>query len=260
MSKKLAEGIDALVLDVKTGSGAFMKKEADAVHLAELMVETGERMGKKVIALITDMDQPLGRYVGNALEVMECVDVLKGGGPKDLVALSHDLAAWMIYLGGAAKSVDEARELSVKLIASGAAMEKFREIVRLQDGNAKALDDFSLLPQAKNHEDVASPEAGYVAAMDCEKVGIASLVLGGGRERKEDSVDHAVGIILHKKTGDKVAKGEALCTLYYNSADRLEEARGLITSSYRIAPAPAKAQRPLIHRVMGSEAAAGNAR
>jgi pyrimidine-nucleoside phosphorylase/thymidine phosphorylase len=260
MSKKLAEGIDALVLDVKTGSGAFMKKEADAVHLAELMVETGERMGKKVIALITDMDQPLGHYVGNALEVMECVEVLKGGGPKDLVDLSHDLAAWMIYLGGAAKTVDEARELSIKLIANGAAMEKFREIVRLQDGNAKALDDFFLLPQAQNHEDIASPEAGYVHAMDCEKVGIASLVLGGGRERKEDSVDHAVGIILHKKTGDKVAKGEALCTLYYNTADRLEEARGLITSSYRVAQAPAKAQRPLIHRVMGSEAAARNAR
>src|SRR5260221_6175782 len=118
MSKKLAEGIDALVLDVKTGSGAFMKKEADAVHLAELMVETGERMGKKVIALITDMDQPLGRYVGNALEVMECVDVLKGGGPQDLMDLSHDLSAWMIYLGGDSKKVGEARQRSIKLIAN----------------------------------------------------------------------------------------------------------------------------------------------
>src|SRR5258707_4160684 len=153
MSKKLAEGIDALVLDVKTGSGAFMKKEDDAVHLAELMVETGERMGKKVVALITDMDQPLGRYVGNALEVVECVEVLKGAGPADLMDLSLELAAWMIYLGDAAASLEEAKELSAKLIANGAAFKKFGEIVRLQGGNEKALDDLSLLPQAQNRLD-----------------------------------------------------------------------------------------------------------
>lgn len=251
MSKKLAEGIDALVLDVKTGSGAFMKKETDAVHLAELMVETGERMGKKVVALITDMDQPLGRYVGNALEVVECVEVLKGGGPADLVDLSLELAAWMVYLGGAASSLEDAKQLSAKLIANGAAFKKFAEIVRLQGGNEKALDDLSLLPHAQHREDIASAEAGYVTGMDCEKVGIASLVLGGGRERKEDNVDHAVGIVLHKKVGDKVAKGEALCTLYYNGSARLEEARGLISSSYRIGPAPLKGMRPLVHRVMG---------
>ncbi len=251
MSKKLAEGIDALVLDVKTGSGAFMKKEDDAVHLAELMVETGERMGKKVVALITDMDQPLGRYVGNALEVVECVEALKGAGPADLMDLSLELAAWMIYLGGAAASLEEAKELSAKLIASGAAFRKFGEIVRLQGGNEKALDDLSLLPQAQNRVDIASTEAGHVTGMDCEKVGIASLVLGGGRERKEDDVDHAVGIVLHKKVGDKVAKGEALCTLHYNGSDRLEEARSLISSSYSIGTAPLKGTRKLIHRVMG---------
>src|SRR5258708_3269743 len=168
MSKKLAEGIDALVLDVKTGSGAFMKSEADAVHLAELMVETGERMGKKVVALITDMDQPLGRYVGNALEVVECVEVLKGAGPADLMDLSLELAAWMIYLGDAAASLEEARALSAKLIASGAAFRKFGEIVRLQGGNEKALDDLSLLPQAQNRVDIASTEAGHDTGMDCE--------------------------------------------------------------------------------------------
>jgi pyrimidine-nucleoside phosphorylase len=251
MSKKLAEGIDALVLDVKTGSGAFMKKEDDAVHLAELMVETGERMGKKVVALITDMDQPLGRYVGNALEVVECVEVLKGAGPADLMDLSLELAAWMIYLGDAAASLEEAKELSAKLIANGAAFRKFGEIVRLQGGNEKALDDLSLLPQAQNRVDISSAKAGHVTGMDCEKVGIASLVLGGGRERKEDNVDHAVGIVLHKKVGDRVAKGEALCTLYYNGSARLEEARELIASSYRIGPALLKGKRPLIHRVMG---------
>ncbi|HWX54863.1 MAG TPA: thymidine phosphorylase [Verrucomicrobiae bacterium] len=254
MSKKLAEGIDALVLDVKTGSGAFMKNEADAAHLAELMVETGERMGKKVVALITDMDQPLGRYVGNALEVVESVEVLKGGGPADLVDLSLELAAWMIYLGEAAASVAEAKRLSSKLIASGAALQKFREIVRLQNGNPKALDDLSLLPQAKNREDIPAAQAGYVTGMDCEKVGIASLVLGGGRERKEDNVDHAVGIVLHKKTGDKVAKGEALCTLHYNAAARLPEARALIAASYLLGPQAPAGKRPLVHRIMGKEA------
>jgi pyrimidine-nucleoside phosphorylase len=251
MSKKLAEGIDALVLDVKTGSGAFMKKEDDAVHLAELMVETGERMDKKVVVLITDMDQPLGRYVGNALEVVECVEALKGAGPADLMDLSLELAAWMIYLGDAAGSLEEAKELSAKLIANGAAFRKFGEIVRLQGGNEKALDDLSLLPQAQNRVDIASTEAGHVTGMDCEKVGIASLVLGGGRERKEDDVDHAVGIVLHKKVGDKVAKGEALCTLHYNGSERLEEARSLISSSYSIGTAPLKGTRKLIHRVMG---------
>jgi pyrimidine-nucleoside phosphorylase len=257
MSKKLAEGIDALVLDVKTGSGAFMKNEADATFLTELMVETGERMGKKVVALITDMDQPLGRYIGNALEVMECVEVLQGGGPSDVIDLSLDLAAWMIFLGERATSVEAAKELAAQLIASGAAFQKFCEIVRLQDGNENALHDFSLLPHAEHRLDIMSPEGGFVAGMDCEKAGIASLVLGGGRERKEDSVDHAVGIVLHKKTGDRVEKGEALCTLHYNSVARLEEARTLILDSYRISPELPAGKRPLIFKVMGDKTMGG---
>src|SRR5438874_50517 len=192
MSKKLAEGIDALVLDVKTGSGAFMKKEADAVHLAELMVETGERMGKKVVALITDMDQPLGRYVGNALEVVESVEVLKGGGPADLVDLCIELSGWMLYLGGRASSLEKGKETASALIKSGAAFDKFREIVRLQGGNDQSLNDLSLLPQASHQIDVLSPSAGIIDRMDCEKIGVASLVLGGGRETKEDNIDPAV--------------------------------------------------------------------
>ena len=253
MSKKLAEGIDALVLDVKTGSGAFMKKEADAVHLAELMVETGERMGKKVVALITDMDQPLGKYVGNALEVLECVEVLQGGGPSDLVDLSLDLAAWMIYLGERSSSVEEAKKLSASLIADGTAFKKFCDLTRLQGGDERALENPSLLPRAKNQEEILSSQNGYVSRMDCEKVGVASLVLGGGREKKEDTIDPAVGIVLHKKVGDKVSAGERLCTLHYNSAARLSEARSLIQSSYSFSAAAVATRGTLVHRIIESK-------
>src|SRR5437588_2054113 len=206
MSKKIAEGIDALVLDVKTGSGAFMKKEADAVLLAKLMVETGVRIGKRTVALITDMDQPLGLYVGNALEVIECVEVLKGGGPADLRDLSIELSAWMFYLGTKTVSVDEGRKLAQQTIANGSAFEKFCEVTRLQGGNADALRDTRKLPTANNRREVRSQTAGYVQTINCEQVGIASLVIGGGREKEEDNIDPALGIVLHKKVGDKVAE------------------------------------------------------
>src|SRR5437660_6819357 len=169
MSKKLAEGIDALVLDVKTGSGAFMKKEEDAVHLAELMCETGRRMGKKMAALITDMDQPLGQFVGNALEVVEVLDVLRGEGPEDLRDLCLELAAWMFLLGGSVSSVEEGKKLSEKLIRSGEALEKFRKMVALQGGDARVVDDPKLLPQAKQKMDVVSAKAGYVTAIQCDR-------------------------------------------------------------------------------------------
>ena len=252
MSKKLAEGIDALVLDVKTGSGAFMKKEEDSVYLAELMVETGKRMGKKVVALITDMDQPLGRYVGNSLEVEECIAVLRGEGPDDLREICLELSAWMFYLGERAASVAEGKRLAAEMISVGKGLEKFREIVRLQGGDPAAVDDPSRLPHARHRLDVPSPRAGYVAGFECEGMGIASCVLGGGREKKDDQIDPAVGMIVHKKTGDAVAHGEPLCTLHYNADARLEEARGLVERSYRIQPAPPVAKRPLIHRVIGA--------
>jgi pyrimidine-nucleoside phosphorylase len=259
MSKKLAEGIDALVLDVKTGSGAFMKKEADAVHLAELMVETGERMGKKVVALITDMDQPLGRCVGNALEVAECVEVLRGGGPQDLIELSLDLAAWMLYLGERASTLQQAKKLSASLIADGSAFKTFCELTQLQGGDPKSLEDVSLLPQPRNKQDIASPQAGYISCMDCEKVGVASLVLGGGREKKEDTIDPAVGIVLHKKVGDKISGGEPLCTLYYNSSARLDEARSLMDASYTFSATPVAARGPLVHRIIQSKSSQAGA-
>ena len=250
MSKKLAEGTDALVLDVKTGSGAFMKKEEDAVHLAELMVETGERMGKQMVALITNMDQPLGRMVGNALEVQECIEVMHGEGPADLRELCLHLAAWMFYLGGTSKTVADGKQLSSEIIASGKAFERFRQMVELQGGDISTIDDPTRLPSADHRVDVPSSSAGYVTEIFCEQIGTACVILGGGRERKEDSVDPAVGIVVHKKIGDKVALGEALCTIHCHSDAQALRARKLLEESYRITTAPPAHKPSLIHRVI----------
>jgi len=251
MSKKLAEGIDALVLDVKTGSGAFMKNEKDAAFLAELMVETGERMGKQVVALITDMDQPLGNMIGNALEVVEVVEVLRGEGPEDLRQLCLELAGWMLHLGGVSATVAIGKKQSEKLIASGAALERFRQMVELQGGDPRAIDDPKKLPQAKHTMALSSSKSGYVATLQCEQIGTACVILGGGRERKEDSVDPAVGIVLHKKVGDPVFVGESLATIYYNAEARAARAKQLLEESYQIADAQPREKRPLIHRVIG---------
>jgi pyrimidine-nucleoside phosphorylase len=251
MSKKLAEGIDALVLDVKVGSGAFLKTEADATLLAELMVETGRRMGKQVVALLTDMDQPLGRMAGNAMEVQESIEVLSGAGPADLRELCLALAAWMLFLGERVKSVEEGKGVAAELIASGRAREKFREIVRQQGGDARVVDDPTLLKPAAHALDVAAAADGYVGATQCEQLGVAVVVLGGGREKKEDSVDPAVGLVFHKRIGDRIVRGEPLCTLHYNSDARLEEARRLVETAYIILPQPPAAGRALVGRVIG---------
>ncbi len=252
MSKKLAEGIDALVLDVKTGSGAFMKSQEDAALLAELMVETGRRLGKKITALITDMSQPLGHAVGNALEVAECLEVLDGKGPQDLRALCLILSAWMLLLGQRVKSLDQGLMLAEELLVNGKAKEKFRELVTLHGGNPKVVDDISILPRAKHQADLASPDSGYVSAIMCEQIGTAGVLLGGGRARKEDSVDPAVGIIVHKKLGDKVAAGDVLCTVHYNSSERMQRALPLILQSYTINSAPPEL--PVqIYRIIGDE-------
>lgn len=249
MSKKLAEGIDALVLDVKTGSGAFMKSEKDAAFLAELMVETGERMGKHVVALITDMDQPLGNKIGNALEVIEVVEVLRGKGPEDLRELCLHLAGWMLHVGGVSKSVAEGTQLSAQLISSGKALEKFRQMIELQGGDSRVVDDATRLPETKHTLQVTNPRAGFISSMQCEQIGTACVMLGGGRERKEDSVDPAVGIVLHKKVGDRVDAQEPVATIHYNSESRGERAHRLIADSIQVRDgAPTK--RPLIHRVI----------
>jgi pyrimidine-nucleoside phosphorylase len=251
MSKKLAEGIDALVLDVKTGSGAFMKTEEDAAYLAELMVETGERMGKKMVALITDMDQPLGLRVGNSLEVEEVLEVLRGEGPEDLRELCKELAAWMFQIGGRCSTLAEAKELYEELIVSGAARDKFGEMIDLQGGDSAVIEDPALLPRARHTIEVLSPKKGYVNAIQCEDVGTACVVLGGGREKKEDLVDPSVGIVLHKKVSDRVAASDALCTIYYNDETRMAQARKLLQQSYTIGdamPAPGKLVRRVISR------------
>ena len=250
MSKKLAEGADALVLDVKTGSGAFMKKESDAVFLAELMVETGERIGKKMVALITNMDQPLGRMVGNALEVRECVDVMKGVGPRDLRQLCLELAAWMLHLGDASKTVSEGRLLAEQMLSSGKAFEKFREMVELQGGDVRTIDDPSRLPTTTHRVEVTSPQAGFVSAIACEQVGTACVVLGGGREKKEDLIDPAVGIVVHKKIGDAVSRGESLCTVHCHSDAQASRAIELLKASYTIADAAPSHRPALIHRAI----------
>src|SRR5579862_6418038 len=251
MSKKLAEGIDALILDVKVGSGAFMKREEDAAHLADLLVETGTRMGKRVVALITDMDQPLGRAVGNALEVIEALEVLDGRGPADLRDLCLELTAWMFLLGGSVASVAEGKSLAAELIASGRGKEKLREIIRLQGGDASIVDAPERLPHARHTFDVASAGHGYVVAMECEQLGAACMVLGGGRAKKEDAIDPAVGLIVHRKIGDLVQQGETLCTLHYNDAGRVDEARRLVETAYRFASEPLS-PRPLVRRVLGA--------
>ena len=252
MSKKMAEGIDALVLDVKTGGGAFMKKQADAEYLAELMVETGTRMGKKVVALITDMDQPLGRKIGNALEVEECVEILHGKGPEDLLELSIELSAWMFVLGARAKSIVEGRALAAEMIASGRARDTLREIIRIQGGDSRVVDDPARLPRARHRASVKSPRAGFVTAIHSEQVGVAGMLLGGGREKKEDRIDPAVGLVLAKKVGDSVEAGEDLCAVHYNEEARLAPAVALLEKSFEIGDTAPPAA-PLVRKIIGAE-------
>jgi pyrimidine-nucleoside phosphorylase len=253
MSKKLAEGIDALVLDVKTGSGAFMKREEDAVRLAEIMVDTGKRMGKKVVALITDMDQPLGRTAGHSVEIIECIDVLNGQGPADLRNLSIELSAWMFYLGERTKSLDEGRRLAESMIASGKAREKFKQGIELQGGDVRVIDEPQRLPKARAQVDVLSGSEGYITGTNCEHFGTALAMLGGGREKKEDGIDPGVALEFHKRIGDGIKKGESLATIHYNADGKLGEAKAMVAASYLIAPEAPRHTSPLIRRIIGEE-------
>jgi len=253
MSKKLAEGIDALVLDVKTGSGAFMKRQEDAEHLARMMVDTGERMGKRMAALITDMDQPLGRAVGNSLEVRECLEILRGDRhplSEDLRSLSLELAAWMFFLGGRAKDMAVGRALAEEMITSGRALRKFCEMCQLQGAGPSFDGKPDSLPSAKHTADFKASADGFIESIQCELVGLASLVLGGGRNKQDDIIDHTVGLELLKKTGDAVKNGESIATVHFNDRAKFLTALGVLEEAHRIGAKPAKQTRPLVIRII----------
>lgn len=235
MSKKLSIGSDAIVLDVKVGSGAFMKDLESARKLARLLVSIGKQHDRRTIALITDMDQPLGTMVGNSLEVLEAVRTLRGEGPEDFEELCVNLAGWMLVAGGLFESLEEAVEEVRKRVADGSAEEKFREMVKAQGGDARVLDDpEAVLPISRKVEEIKASKAGLVVRIDAEKIGVASMVLGGGRSAKEDRIDHSVGVEVLKKRGERVEIGEPFARLYFSSKSELERARYLVSSAYEL--------------------------
>ncbi|MDD9322876.1 pyrimidine-nucleoside phosphorylase [Pediococcus acidilactici] len=219
MSKKIASGTDALVLDVKTGTGAFMKEEADAVKLANALVKIGKSVGMNCMALISDMNQPLGNMVGNALEIQESIAILKGEGPEDITELVMTLGSQMVVLAKKAATLAEARAKLEEVVANGSALEVFRQMIVAQGGDPRVIEDPTLMPQAKYHFELPAPQAGYITKMTADEIGIAAMLLGGGRQAKTDVIDYAVGIELHKKVGDAVAEGESLLTIHSNTED-----------------------------------------
>lgn len=248
LSKKLAEGIDALVMDVKVGSGAFMKSLPDARALAESIVSVGTANGLKSEALITAMEHPLGRAVGNSLEVIECIETLKGNGPKDLEDLSVDLAARMIRLAGLASEADAQAKVRAAL-QSGAGLEKFRQIVSEQGGDPKIIDDYSRLPDAPNRHVLTSPQSGCVAALDAESIGHGCMILGAGRAHADDSVDHAVGLMIKRTVGELVHKNDPVFEIHYRDEAKLRHALPFLTRAIRVESSPPASQ-PLIDQVI----------
>lgn len=249
MSKKLASGADIIVLDVKTGSGAFMKREEDSFELARKMVALGKNAGKKTVAVVSDMDEPLGFAVGNALEVKEAIDVLKGENAGHLRELCLALGSCVLIEAGLAASGDEAQAILKKTIDSGAALKKLAEFVEAQGGDPRAVYDTRLLPAAPIHIEAAAESSGYVRALHADGVGRACIVLGGGRETKESVIDLSVGVVLHKKIGDYVNQGESLATIHAADADKAEQARKLIDTCYEIGSSDAE-QRSFIRGVV----------
>lgn len=232
MSKKLAAGADAIVLDVKTGSGAFMKTEEDSLALATEMAKIGRNAGRNTIAVVSDMDQPLGFAVGNALEVKEAIETLKGNGPADFVELCMTLGSQMLIAGGKAETDEDAKEMLQKVLDNGEALEKLAEFVEAQGGDKRAVYDTDLLPKANIVEPVYSPCDGYISHIECDEIGICSLILGGGRETKESEIDLSVGIVLTKKVSDYVKKGDVLAYIHANDYDKLEAAKERFLKAY----------------------------
>jgi pyrimidine-nucleoside phosphorylase len=245
MSKKLAEGIDGLVLDVKCGSGAFMKTEEAARRLAAAMTRIGRSAGVRTEALVTAMDAPLGRLVGNALEVVESIETLKGRGPADLTDLSVRLAARMLLLSGAAGSEEEADQRIRAALASGAGVEKFRQVIAIQGGDARVVDDYDRLPAAPGRHVVSAPRSGYLTRIEAGRIGLATMVLGAGRRRLEDAVDHGVGARLLARRGDRVSQGDGVLELHYRDERSLAAALALATEAIEVGDAPPAAA-PLV--------------
>lgn len=234
MSKKLAAGSDAIVLDVKCGRGAFMKDLADAEELSRIMCEIGTAAGRKTVAVITDMSQPLGNAVGNSLEVIEAIDTLKGKGPADITSLSETIAGAMTYLGGRAKTLEEGTYMAKQAMASGAGLEKLRALIARQGGDPGVIDNYDLLPSATVKNEVIAETVGYVQTIDAESIGIASQHTGAGRATKEDKIDFGAGILLHKKVGDRVSRGDALATVFSGSRAKAADAAKIARSAFVI--------------------------
>ena len=249
MSKKLAEGIDALVLDVKFGSGAFMKKQEDALQLAETLVGIGEQFGKETIAYLTNMEQPLGYAVGNWLEVKESIDGLNGDGPADVMRITHLLAGTMIYLGEKASTVEEGIEMSKAAVKNGSAFSKWVDIVRAHDGDTSVIEDPSRYPSAKMIEPVNATKSGYITEMDAFAMGMVSLELGAGRRAKEDDVDPAAGFVLHKKVGDYVDENETLAALHTNNASALSECKDDMLKAITLSEHKPEQHKQITHKV-----------
>jgi pyrimidine-nucleoside phosphorylase len=248
MSKKLAEGIDSLVLDVKFGEGAFMKTKGDALELAQAMVAIGKVSGKPVRALLTAMNQPLGHAAGHTTEVIESIECLKGNGPADLMEVTYALTGHMLILGGMAQDETEARLLMEAAIKNGSALQKFREMCIAQGGDQRVVDDYSLLPSAKTMLEVkATGDAnGYISEVDALKCGQSIMALGGGRVSIKDTVDHAVGIANLVKVGDPVTPGMRLCTLHINDNAKGSRAEALIRDAIKFTSTPPVIE-PLVH-------------
>jgi pyrimidine-nucleoside phosphorylase len=238
MSKKLAVSLDGLVLDVKVGAGAFMKRQVEARKLAQLMTTIARRNDLRAQALLTDMNQPLGFAIGNALEVMEVSQTLLNAGPPDLTRLSLELAARMIFLAKLTETLEDAREVAQARLLDGSGFKKLRDMIAAQGGDPMVLDRFDMLPNATGAMEITAPRGGYVSAIDAEEIGLASAMIGAGRDTKEDSIDPAVGVILQVKAGEKVDEGGVLCRIYYTKEDRLEEAAERVEDAFRLSSNP----------------------
>lgn len=252
MSKKIASGADVIVLDVKTGSGAFMKTPKKALELAKEMVTIGNNVGRKTMAVVSNMDEPLGYAVGNALEVIEAINTLDGKGPEDLYNLCLELGSHMVVGAGITDSIEKAKEMLKEAVANKSALNKLAELVEAQGGDCNAVFDTSLLPQASIIEEYTAKESGYVSSIVCDRVGLAAMVLGGGRETKESTIDLAVGIVLHKKVGDYVKEGESIATFYANDASKMADAKKRFEGTYSFSSEKVKKQ-PLIQYIVTKE-------